>query len=365
MLKPTDLVKSVIQLFFWSAIAWLLYSVRAMIVYLIIAAVLTVLGKPLVRLMRQIQVGKFTLPLWACSLLTIVVFYGLASTIFSLLVPEFISEIRALSSIDFERVFSRFEGEFESVQAFLMDWQILPELTGTSMKDSLSQFLNITTIQHTFGTLVGGLGNVGIALFSITFILFFFLKEEELADSAIDNFVPEKWTKTVRSVIPKVKKTLSRYIFGLTIQLTAIFILVYSGLMIVGVKDAVIIALFAATMNVIPYIGPIIGTGFGLVLGLGQALSMDPGIDLLLYTTKLLGVFAVVQVLDNVVSQPLIYSNSINAHPLEIFIVISVAGTWAGIAGMVVAVPMYSILRIIAKESQVNVKFIQTLSKNA
>lgn len=365
MFKTTELVKSVFQLLFWAAIAWLVYTVRGMIVYLVVGAILTVMGKPIVRKLHSIQLGKFRIPLWICSILTIVIFASILVGGASLLIPELVSEITMLSKIDYNSVFKHFEGSISAVQTLIQDWNILPEVSESDLRDSMAEIFNLHTIRSTFGTLVGGLGNVGIAMFSIIFILFFFLKEQRLADAFIENFVNAKYTKSVEAVIPKVKKTLTRYFIGLTIQLAVIFTLVYLGLSLIGIQNAVVIALFAATMNVIPYIGPIIGIGFGLVLGLGQELAIDPSIDILLTTGKILSVFVVIQLLDNIVSQPLIFSNSINAHPLEIFIVISIAGTLAGIAGMVIAVPLYSVLRIIAKESKVNVKFIETLSKNA
>lgn len=365
MFKTTELVKSVFQLLLWAALGWLLYTVMDMIVYLIIGGVLTIMGKPVVRFLRKQRFGKYRLPLWTSSLLTIALIGAVVTGALSMLIPEFVHEVQTLSKIDYNQVFNRFENDLYAAQTLLSDWELLPELSEADLRDSVTGLFNVSTIKSTFGTLLGGLGNMGVALFSILFILFFFLKEERLADAAIDNFIPDRYTKPIRSSVPKIKKTLTRYFVGLTLQLLIIFTLVYFGLMIVGIKNAVIIALFAATMNVIPYVGPIIGMGFGLVLGLGQELALDPTIDLITTSAKILGVFLAVQLIDNTVSQPLIFSNSINAHPLEIFIVISIAGTIGGIAGMVVAVPLYSVLRIIAKESDVNVKFIRTLSKNA
>lgn len=365
MFKTTELVKSVFQLLFWAALAWLVYTVRGMIVYLIIGGILTIMGKPLVRLFHKIPLGKKRLPIWVCSLLTIATFIAFISGVLSLLIPEFVREVTMLSKINYNQVFTRFESDFTALQTLLADWDLLPELSNADIRSNLTGFFNMATIKSTFGTLAGGLGNVGIAIFSIIFILFFFLKEQRLADSFINNFVADRYHDKLEKVVPKVKKTLTRYFIGLSIQLAVIFTLVYVGLLIAGIENAVIIALFAATMNVIPYVGPIIGMGFGLVLGLGQELAIDPQIDILLVTGKILGVFLIIQLIDNIVSQPLIFSNSINAHPLEIFIVISVAGTIGGIPGMVIAVPFYSVLRIIAKDFNINVKFIQTLSKNA
>ena len=75
-------------------------------------------------------------------------------------------------------------------------------------------------------------------------------------------------------------------------------------------------------------------------------------------------VFGSVQVIDNVLFQPLIYSSSVKAHPLEIFLVIMAAGSMAGIMGMILAIPVYTIMRVIAKEFLVNMKLVQKMTKN-
>lgn len=370
MFQMNSFTKNALQLIGWlvglSLLGYLLYTVRAMIVYLIIAGILTFLGKPVIRLLRKIPIGKKQIPLWVCSAVTIAAFLAVIGGALSLIGPAFNSEMRVLEKINYHQLFTQIENNFESAQGILSEWNIASEVAEFDAEAWVKDKVNSRTITSTFGTLVGGLGSISIAIFSIIFILFFFLKEERLADTAIDNFISDKYTEQIRHVVPKVKKTLSRYILGLTIQVVSIFLMVYIGLNIAGFDNVLIIALFAGMMNVIPYIGPLIGGGFGIILGLGQELAMNPEMDNFALTAGLLlTVFVVVQLIDNIISQPIIFSNSINAHPLEIFIVISIAGTVAGIAGMVVAVPLYSILRIVAKEFNVNIKFIQTLSKNA
>lgn len=362
--------KNALQLIGWliglSLTAYLLYTVRAMIVYLIIAGIITFLGKPVIRLLRKIPIGRKRIPLWVCSAMTIVALLAVISGALSLIGPAFNKELSVLEKINYSQLFAQIENNFDAAQGLLSKWNLADEVAAFDAEAWIKAKVNSKTVTSTFGTLVGGLGSISIAIFSIIFILFFFLKEERLADTAINNFIADKYTEQIRHVVPKVKRTLSRYILGLTIQVISIFTMIYIGLHIAGFQNVLIIALFAATMNVIPYIGPLIGGGFGIILGLGQELATNPEMESFTVTAGLLlSVFVIVQLIDNIITQPIIFSNSINAHPLEIFIVISVAGTVAGIPGMVVAVPLYSILRIVAKEFNVNIKFIQTLSKNA
>ncbi|MGB0177335.1 MAG: AI-2E family transporter, partial [Owenweeksia sp.] len=126
----------------------------------------------------------------------------------------------------------------------------------------------------------------------------------------------------------------------------------------------VAIAFFAGLMNIIPYIGPLIGMSFGLVIGLSANLTAELSMEPIPLALLIIGVFGVVQLIDNFILQPLIFSSSINAHPLEIFLVISIAAVIAGIPGMIVAVPTYSVLRLLAREFFPNVKAIRKLTQN-
>ena len=130
-----------------------------------------------------------------------------------------------------------------------------------------------------------------------------------------------------------------------------VFILVAVGLLFLGFgANAWLIALFAGIVNIIPYIGPIIGMLFGILIGVTTNLSIDPSFDIVPLVVKLVILFQSIQLIDNFVSQPIIYSNSIKAHPLEVFFVVLVFGSLAGVPGMIAAMPVYAFFRIIAKE---------------
>jgi predicted PurR-regulated permease PerM len=125
-----------------------------------------------------------------------------------------------------------------------------------------------------------------------------------------------------------------------------------------------LIGLIAALFNVIPYLGPIIGGTIGVALGIATHLDLEFYSQLLPLIFKMTGVFVTVQLIDNFVFQPLIFSNSVNAHPLEIFIVLLMAGSLAGIAGMILAIPMYTVIRVFAKEFFNKFKVVKKLTKN-
>ncbi len=190
------------------------------------------------------------------------------------------------------------------------------------------------------------------------------MKDSYLLDELVENLTPVNYHNEVQSVLTQSKRLLSRYFIGLLIEITTMMTLLSVGLSIFGVENALLIGFFGGLMNVIPYLGPIIGTAVAVMLTIFTALSTGMTSDLLTLIIIVMSVFAVSNLIDNIVLQPLIYSNSVKAHPVEIFLVILIAGSIAGIAGMILAIPTYTVLRVIAKEFLSQVKVVQKLTKN-
>jgi predicted PurR-regulated permease PerM len=364
MFKATEIVKSVLQLLAIALVVWLAYTIRGLIVYLIIASLFALLAKPFTNWLADLKIGRFKLPRPLCAASTVFLLLGVFIAIAQILVPILLNELAVLKGIDFGKAYATLVSEIEDAQVWLANYNIALSESGYTLQKALNNFLSVETAEATISGLLGGLGNLAIAFFSIVFILFFFLKERNLMEYTFTNLMSETLAGHMRNMMPKIKRTMFRYSVGLTLQMIGIFLIVYVGLTIAGIKSAMVIAVFAAFINLIPYIGPMIGATFGLLLGLGQAYALDPNVAFGLIAGKIALVFAITQLTDNFVYQPLIFSNSINAHPLEIFIVISIAGLMGGILGMVIAVPGYSMLRIIAKEFLSNSKFVQGLTKN-
>jgi len=141
-------------------------------------------------------------------------------------------------------------------------------------------------------------------------------------------------------------------------------IVITVGLSLLDVKNALLIGVVAGVFNIIPYVGPIMGALVGISLAATGQLQAHPEMEMTSFILGAIIPFLVAQGLDNFVLQPLIFSKSVKAHPLEIFLVILAAGSLAGIVGMIVAVPAYSFLRIVAKEFFNGYKVVQGLTKD-
>lgn len=232
------------------------------------------------------------------------------------------------------------------------------------LKTSLVHYLSPRTIQSIFSSTVNAFGNIAIGLMSVLFISFFFLKEQGLFYNAVKAAVPRGYEEQATHAIDETSHLLIRYFIGIVIQITIITIFVSTALYLLDIKNAMLIAFFAAIMNVIPYLGPIFGLMFGVVITISSNLSV-PFYDVLVpQLIRVVSVFAVMQLIDNFILQPNIFSKSVKAHPLEIFLVVLIGAKIGGVLGMVLAIPFYTAFRVVGKVFLSEFKVIQFITKN-
>lgn len=246
----------------------------------------------------------------------------------------------------------------------LQDEQLSEKDFFERLKNMITDYLNPSNIQSIFGSTVNAFGNIVVGVFSVFFIGFFFLREQGLFDNIITALVPVEYESHTRQAVDEISKLLIRYFIGILFQVIIITVLVSLPLTLLGVKNALLIGFFAGVMNVIPYIGPIIGAGFGVMITLSSNLEVPFYSEMVPILFKVIAVFAFMQLIDNVLLQPNIFSKSVKAHPLEIFIIIMVGAKIGGILGMVLAIPFYTAFRVIGKVFLSEFKVIQKLTKN-
>ncbi len=337
-------------------------------IYILLAAVISIIGRSLVDVLTKIKIKKWQVSKGLSAGVTLVIFWMLVYFFLSFFIPLVAHETHELSKIDINALQVYFAEPINNIQQKLDTLGLLNQDLDVHavIKEKVSSVLNLEQVRSVFSNIVGVLGNVFIAIFSISFIAFFFLKDDNLLMELALNFAPKGKEIQVRSGLLKIIKLLSRYFVGLMIEVLSIITLVTLGLWIVGIgfSHAIVIGLVAGFLNVIPYVGPLIGTLFGTVIALATSLTEGVPDNLLWIFIAVLSVFMVAQLIDNFLLQPVIYSNSVNASPLEIFIVILMSGTLWGILGLMIAVPCYTIFRVVAKETSSQVKLIQKITKD-
>ncbi|MEN8117082.1 MAG: AI-2E family transporter [Bacteroidota bacterium] len=349
-------------------IIFLLWRFSAIVTYILISVVLSFIGRPLVRWVMLVKYKKFRIPKGVAAFISLIALWIVFISFFRFMIPLLISEVETLSEIDFTVVLDSIEEPLlQFSQFFSSDPVVIEDKTFLDIvTESLGAKIDFSLVSTWFGTVAGTIGELLIAFFSISFITFFFLKEETMFREFVILLVPTEMETKVAHILDSISYLLRRYFIGLLFEVFMVMLLDTLGLTIIGIEfnHAVVIGLFCGLFNIIPYLGPWMGAMVGLLIG--AALHINA--DFMSVTLPMLGwmtlVFLSVQIIDNVLFQPLIYSSSVKAHPLEIFLVILAAGSLAGIIGMMVAIPVYTILRVIAKEFFDHMKLVRKITEN-
>lgn len=350
-------------------IAFLVVAVwyfSAIVAYILIAVVLSFVGRPLEEKLVSIRIGRFKVPHALAAAITLLLMWTVFVLFFYYLTPLVISEFGALRDIDYQQVSDKLREPIDRLNNMVSSFYGEQIDTVALLTEKLKSFFNAENTMDVFNSLTNTITSLFIALFSITFMSFFFLKDSRLFMKGVTVFTPAKYEENVNDAFGSIKKLLVRYFLGVFLEVIIIFVLLTIGLSIVGIpmSTALVIALLAAFLNIIPYIGPLTGAVLGVLIVLLNNINLPMYESLL----PLLGftalIFGLVQLLDNLVLQPLIYSSSVFAHPLEIFLLILVAGSLAGPIGMILAVPAYTILRVVGYEFFAQYEVVKRLTKS-
>lgn len=347
-------------------LCFLAYYFSDVFLYFIIATVLSLLGRPMAALLKKIHIKKFYVGDVLAAIITIVLMIMVLAVFLLFIVPLVSRQAEMISTIDSQAVYDYFKKPIDLVYNYLIEYGILrPEESFiTFFEEHFKGVLDLAHFTKFFGSIISTTGSVFMALFIILFLTFFFLKEPQLLKNIIMSVTPESYTKNIKVILTESRYLLTRYFIGLLIEITCMMILISLGLTIMGVENAIIIGFLGGLMNAIPYLGPIIGATIGVVLGIVSVLS-EGQYDMVLITSIIvICVFSCANLIDNFLLQPVIYSKSVKAHPVEIFLIIILAGNVWGIAGMIAAIPVYTVIRIVAKQFLSHFKFVDELTKN-
>lgn len=340
---------------------------RNILVYILVSGVLSIMGRPLVDLFCRLKIRNWSFPRALSAFLTLLIIWGFIVGFFVIFVPLVTQQINYFSTIESDKIVQLIEEPLKKIESLFRSFN---ENLGNeiSLQDyfstKVSEVLNINMIQNFIGSVFGILGNLLIAVFSISFITFFFLKDQHLFFESILMWVPDKYTDNVTRALNSIKNLLTRYFIGILIQSTCIMILIDIGMTIVGIdfQQALVMGLILGILNVIPYVGPWIGLFIAIIMGVASHINQDIPTVVVPLIYGMIIVEAITHLIDNVVFQPVIFSNSVRAHPLEIFIVVLAAGFAAGIPGMILGIPTYTVIRVFAREFFYNFKAIQKIT---
>ena len=350
ILKAIAIILGIFVLLFF------LYKVQSIIVYIAIAAVISLIGSPIIRFLKRTL--KFPNSIAVIS--TMLMFLGILAGLISMFIPLLIKQGENLSLLNIDQLQETIQNLIIQINDYFLarNIDVLNELKNADL------FQNIKAIPNLLNSVIGTVGNLSIALFSVLFITFFLMKDTHIMENSLYVLVSDESETKLKKSLTIINNLLSRYFIGLVFQITILFIIYTITLVIFGIENAVVIAFLCALLNLIPYIGPLIGGILMLFLSMSSNLGLDFQTEILPTAFYVMIGYVIAQLIDNFLSQPLIFSKSVKSHPLEIFLVIMIAGVLFGVTGMVVAIPTYTAIKVILKAFLSENKIVKSLTKD-
>jgi predicted PurR-regulated permease PerM len=348
--------------------AVLCYFFGSVIAYILIAFVVSLIGQPIVKLLRKIKIKGKSLPDAVLAIITLILIFALLFLLVMQVIPVVTGIVGEASAMNAQES----TGGYNIIdEANVWIIQTIPwvgeDFDGVELlMQNITKVINLSNVSTLLGSVASAVISLVVGIFSVVFISFFFMKDETLFGRIVGSLVPDTIEDKVKTTILDIERLLSRYFVGLIVEILGVVILDCLGLWLIariGFNYALGIAFIAGLLNIIPYVGPLIGEVIGVVLCiiLKYGAGIGLGVNIWVFAAIVLAIMLTTQMVDNFVYQPLIYSTSIKASPLEIFVVLLIAGNIGGVVGMLIAIPTYTVVRVIASRFFYNYKVVQRL----
>lgn len=355
-------------IFIVGAICWYFKSV---IIYILAAVVVSLVAKPVMKLLQKIQFKGKRLPDWFLAAFSLLVIVTLLLAVITMIIPIVSGIVKGISLSNIESAAGQISVPLANLNEMLRN--AFPSLgpgfkIETAILAELQKLFDVSKVSSIIGSATSFLSSFGVGLFSVVFIGFFFIKDDDTFTNIVTALVPDKHEKNAAAAISDIGYLLSRYFIGVMIEVAGVALINFLGLWLIarlGINASLGIAFLTGILNIIPYVGPLLGGALGTILGLilkySSVVPIGLDISFWAFTIILIAIFCFTQLIDNMLYQPVIYSTSIKAKPLEIFIVLLIVGHIGGPLAMIVAIPCYTVVRVIAFRFFRHIKAIRRL----
>ena len=198
----------------------------------------------------------------------------------------------------------------------------------------------IAGLTSSLSSIAGVIGSFFTTIMVVPFLLFFMLKEkgQGTLEKLVDRFVPEDYKNSIKRALAEINTKMGAYFQGVGIVCLCVGILAYISFLIIGLEFALILAIIIGIFNIIPYLGPFIGAVPAALIGLFDS------------PTKMFYVIiaiVIVQQIESLFISPAVMGRKLALSPLVVILVILIAGRLAGLMGIILAVPGFTVLKII------------------
>ncbi len=312
---------------------WLLVSISSTLTILIIAALIAYILDPLASFFVARGLSRMQA--------TIIIFIAIAAIVagfFAFLLPPFINELKTIETGIASGSSNQF---FNDIETWITDK--IPIITKENL-DFQNRLLEMArNMSSSVFSIVGSMVSIVTTLVIIPFAVFFLLKDGPHMKKALVSMVPNRYFEMVLNLIYKTDLQLGGYLRGQFFDALIIGILSTIAMWILGVPYFILIGLFAGLANMIPYVGPLTGAIAAILV----VVLNGGGGNLLLFVAL---AFIIIQLLDNVLVQPLVVAKSVDLHPLIIIFAVIIGGQFFGILGMLLAVPVTGMIKVLFGE---------------
>lgn len=331
-------------------LGWLFFDI---VIYFFLALILSIIGSPFVKLLEKISIKGRHMPQTVAAGITLLMIISVVTSLVMILVPIVTKELTVISSINPELFTNEIQNWLDSVEKLLLKYGMLDpnENLSTILANQFKSVLKAIDIQYLAGNLFSLAASLFIAVFAVTFLTFYSLKDKKIFFTTVEKIIPINYRVSYEKILKASRPPLVRYFSGVFLEMAIMGLMEGLLCFFLGIPNPFLIGVIGGLLNIIPYIGPLIGVGVSMILTITTLLPSSPDGALLTNAViKVMFAFGIAKLIDDFVLQPVIYGKSVKAHPVEIFVVILMAGHVGGILGMIFAVPAYTLLRIIVKE---------------
>ena len=316
-----------------AVLGWVLVELGNLVLYLVLALILSYVLAPIVNWLQRNKVPR-TLAITLTLSAVILLFVYASTTVIPKVADQMVQLARQLDIQNIENIANQVETKLSD------DYDFIPE---GFLSDNLTQVLNslfdFDQFSSVFGNIVGVFTDIFSAILVVPFAAFFFLKDGSKIRRDLLRLIPNKYFETSLTLIDKIEKRLGLYFRSVLLQSLLVAASSWTTLSIAGLDNSLSVGIAVGLANTIPYFGPIIGYILSIIISI-----IETG-DFSLVLVCIVAIL-IVQMLDNIVFQPLLFSRSADMHPVAILFIILIGAEVAGILGMLVAIPLATVIRI-------------------
>lgn len=312
-------------------VLWFVYVVRDIIGIFFVALIFSSIIDPLADWLEARKV-----PRSVAVLIVYVIIFSILGLVIGLLVPPLVQEVRDLAS-NFSAVWDR----LVSGAALFREYSVQSGFS-KNIEQGLGTILSNLTqaLGGAFSTIVGVFGGI-VSFVFILVLTFYMVTQEDLLKRTFKILVPDNYQTFAFGILGKIQRKITAWVKGQLILSLSVGILSFVGLSIIGVNYALVLGIFAAITELVPYAGPFLGGTVAVFFALSQSASKA------IFTIIL---FIIVQQLENNILVPKVMQRAVGLNPIVSILALIIGMRLAGIPGALFAIPVATALDLVARE---------------